>query len=185
MREEPATGAKQAQPIPVDYGSLCPYVAVRNAAAFLDFLRAAFHAVERERVVLEDGMIGHAEAWLGNRVLLLFDARPEWPDTPAFLSLYVEDCDAMYAQALAAGAVGITPLFTNAWGDRMGRVRDPFGNIWWIQTHVEDIDGIEMTRRMSDPAYMEGTRMAQETLDDELRRRGQDNAPSQPCGKQV
>jgi PhnB protein len=173
MSQRPDAGAQPVQPIPVDYGSLCPYVAVRDAAAFLDFLREAFDAVEWGRVVLEDGTIGHAEVWLGNRVVQLFDARPEWPDTPALLSLYVEDCDAVHGQSLAAGATEITPLFTNAWGDRMGRVRDPFGNIWWIQSHVEDVDEAEMMRRMSDPAYMDGTRRAQQTLDDELRRRKQ------------
>lgn len=82
----------------------------------------------------------------------------------------------MHAQALAAGATEITPLFTNAWGDRLGRVRDPFGNIWWIQTHVEDVDEAEMIRRMGDPAYTDGTRRAQQTLDDELRRRGSGGA---------
>ena len=174
MSQRPDSGTKQAQPVPLDYGSLCPYVAVRNAAAFLDFLREAFGAIERGRVTLEDGTIGHAEVWIGNRVVQMFDASPDWPDTPAFLSLYVEDCDAVHAQALAAGATEVTALFTNAWGDRMGRVRDPFGNIWWIQTHVEDVDEAEMIRRMSDAAYMEGTLKAQQTLDDELRHRGED-----------
>jgi len=174
MSYQPASGASPVQPIPADYGSLCPYVAVRNAAAFLDFLHEAFGAVERGRVVLEDGSIGHAEVWIGNRVVQMFDARPGWPDTPAFLSLYVEDCDAVHAQALAAGASEVTALFTNAWGDRMGRVRDPFGNIWWIQTHVEDVDETEMIRRMGDAVYMEGTQRAQQTLDDEMRRRGRE-----------
>lgn len=173
MAQRPDSGGQQVQPVPGDYGSLCPYVAVRNAAAFLEFLHEAFDAVERGRIVLEDGTIGHAEVWLGNRVVQMFDARPGWPDTPAFLSLYVEDCDAVHAQALAAGATEITPLFTNAWGDRMSRVRDPFGNIWWIQSHVEDVDDAEMMRRMGDPAYMDGTRRAQLTLDEELRRRVQ------------
>jgi PhnB protein len=176
MNHQPASGASSVQSIPADYGSLCPYVSVRNAAAFLDFLHEAFAAVERGRVVLEDGTIGHAEVWIGNRVVQMFDARPGWPDTPALLSLYVEDCDAVHAQALAAGATEITPLFTNAWGDRMGRVRDPFGNIWWIQTHVEDVDETEMIRRMSDAAYMEGTQRAQQALDDEMRRRGNSGA---------
>lgn len=179
MSLDPASGAKQVQPVPVEYGSLCPYVAVRNAAAFLEFLHEAFHAVERGRVVLDDGTIGHAEVWLGNRVLLMFDARPGWPNTPSFLSLYVTDCDAVQAQAIAAGAAEFTPLFTNAWGDRMGRIRDPFGNIWWIQTHVEDIDEAEMIRRMGDSVYMDGTGRAQQTLDVEMRRRGDGGVAAQ------
>jgi hypothetical protein len=102
---------------------------------------------------------------------MAFDAKPEWPDIPALLSLYVDDCDTVHAQAIAAGATEITPLATTAFGDRGSRVRDPFGNIWWIQTHIEDVGDEEMVRRLSEPAYLEVMRIAQQTLDDELRRR--------------
>jgi uncharacterized glyoxalase superfamily protein PhnB len=153
--------------VPADYGSVTPYVVVRGAVRFLDFLRDAFGAVERGRFVNEDGTIGHAEVWLGNRVVQMFDAKATWPDTPSFITLYVEDCDAVHARALAAGATEVTPLSTNAWGDRGSRICDPFGNIWWIQTHVEDV-GEEMARRMGQPAYVEGMRIAVETLDREL-----------------
>jgi uncharacterized glyoxalase superfamily protein PhnB len=160
--------------VPVDYGSLTPYVIVTGAAQFLDFLREAFGAVERGRVYNEDGTIGHAEVWIGNRVLMMFDARDGWPDTPSFLTLYVDDCDAVHQQALNAGAATVTTLSTNAWGDRGSRIRDPFGNIWWIQTHVEDVAEEEMVERMQQPEYVEGMRDAQETLDHELRRRSRE-----------
>jgi hypothetical protein len=101
----------------------------------------------------------------------MFDAKPEWPDTPAFLTVYVEDCDAVHQRALVAGATELTPLSTNAWGDRGSRVRDPFGNVWWIQTHVEDVGEEEMMRRMGEPKYIDGMRVAQETLDRDLRGR--------------
>jgi PhnB protein len=172
-QDSPAPG--QAQPVPDHYGSLTPYVSVRGASAFLDFVQQAFGAVERGRFTLEDGTIGHAEVWIGNRVLMAFDARPEWPDIPALLSLYVDDCDAVHAQALTAGATELTPLATTAFGDRGSRVRDPFGNIWWIQTHVEDVDDGEMVRRLSEPAYIDVMRRAQQTLDDELRRRASED----------
>jgi PhnB protein len=159
------------RPIPDDYGSVTPYVIVRGAAPFIDFLKEAFGAEERGRVANEDGTLGHAEVWIGNRVLMMFDAKEEWPETPAFLTLYVEDCDAVHRQALNAGAVEITPLSTNAWGDRGSRVRDPFGNVWWIQTHVEDVGEAEMMRRMGESAYVDGMRVAQDTLDADLRGR--------------
>lgn len=161
----------KVQPIPNDYGAVTPYMIVRGVAPFLDFLKEAFGAVERGRVYNQDGTIGHAEVWIGNRVVMMFDAKDEWPDTPSFLSLYVEDCDAAYQRALQAGATAITELSNNAWGDRGSRVRDPFGNIWWILTHVEDMDDEEMAKRMGEAAYIEGMRYAQETLDRELRSR--------------
>lgn len=149
------TPARLVKPIPEDYGSLTPYVGVRGAAQFLDFLKAAFGAVERGRVHNADGRIGHAEVWIGNRVLNTFDLQETWPHSSSFLSLYVEDCDRVFQQAIAAGATVVTELTTNAWGDRIGRVSDPFGNIWWIQTHVEDVDQTEILKRMQEPHYSE------------------------------
>jgi PhnB protein len=162
---------QRVQPVPEDYGSVTPYIVVRGVAPFIDFLKEAFGAVERGRVPNEDGTIGHAEVWIGNRVLMMFDAKAEWPDTPAFLTLYVDDCDAVHRRALSAGATEVTALSSNAWGDRGSRIRDPFGNIWWIQTHVEDVGEEEMTRRMGEESCIDGMRVAQETLDRELRRR--------------
>jgi PhnB protein len=166
-----APNSDLVRPVPNDYGSVTPYIIVRGAARFLDFLRDAFGAVERGRFANDDGTLGHAEVWIGNRVVQMFDAREEWPDTPAFLTLYVDDCDAVVRRALEAGATEITPLSNNAWGDRCSRIRDPFGNIWWIQTHVEDVSEEEMVRRMGEQPYIEGMQVAQETLDRELRRR--------------
>jgi uncharacterized glyoxalase superfamily protein PhnB len=157
--------------VPEDYGSVTPYVIVRGVAPFIDFMREAFGAEERGRVANEDGTIGHAEVWIGKRVVQMFDAKPEWPDTPSFLTVYVEDCDTVHRRALAAGAAELTPLSTNAWGDRGSRVRDPFGNVWWIQTHVEDVGEEEMMRRMGEPEYITTMRVAQETLDRDLRSR--------------
>ncbi len=165
------TNSTPVRAVPEDYGSVTPYIIVRGVAPFIDFLREAFAAEERGRVANEDGTIGHAEVLIGYRVVQMFDAKAEWPDTPAFLTLYVEDCDAVHRRALAAGAVELTPLSTNAWGDRGSRVRDPFGNVWWIQAHVEDVGEEEMMRRMGEPEYINNMRVAQETLDRDLRSR--------------
>jgi PhnB protein len=135
----------------------------------IDFVVATFDAVVRGRVPNADGTIGHAELTIGDSLIMLFDASDDWPHMPALLSVYVEDCDRTHDAAVAAGATVITPMMTSAWGDRGCRVRDPFGNIWWILTHVEDVPDDEIFRRMSEPEYVEVMRVAQGTFDDAMR----------------
>jgi PhnB protein len=160
-----------AQAIPNDYGAVTPYIVVKGASRLIDFLKAAFGAEERGRFPGPDGTLAHAEVTIGGRVIQMFDAKPDWPDTPSFITLYVEDAEAIRNAAVAAGATEITPLDDNAWGDRMCRVRDPFGNIWWIQTHRRDVSDAEMERLMSEPKYQANLKTAAETFDAEMRQR--------------
>jgi PhnB protein len=160
-----------AQAIPNDYGAVTPYIVVKGASRLIDFLKAAFGAEERGRFPSPDGTLAHAEVTIGGRVIQMFDAKPDWPDTPSFITLYVEDAEAIRDAAVAAGATEITPLDDNAWGDRMCRVRDPFGNIWWIQTHRRDVSEAEMERLMSEPKYRANLKTAAETFDAEMRQR--------------
>ncbi|MCD6059683.1 MAG: Glyoxalase/bleomycin resistance protein/dioxygenase [Thermomicrobiales bacterium] len=106
-------------------------------------------------VVGEDGSIGHAEVRIGDSVVMMFDAKPHWPDTPAFLRLYVADGDAVFQRALRAGATQVTEMTHLFWGDRVGRVRDPFGNVWWIQTRIEDVSSEEMERRATEKEWVD------------------------------
>jgi PhnB protein len=115
---------------------------------------AAFRAQEIARVADDKGVIGHAEVRIGDSVVLGFDARPDWPGTPAFLRLYVADCDAVYQNALAVGATSVTRPTTLFFGDRVARVKDPLGNLWWIQTRLENLSMAEMERRMTLPEYV-------------------------------
>jgi uncharacterized glyoxalase superfamily protein PhnB len=163
---------KQAQRIPDGYHAVTPYVIVKGAAKFVAFTEQAFGATDRGQVPNDDGTIGHAEIQIADSVVMTFDAKPDWPATPAFLTLYVEDCDAVHHAALAAGATTVTPLSTNAWGDRGSRIRDPFGNIWWIQSHVEDVAEDEILRRMGDAAFGADMAVSTETLVREIRRIG-------------
>jgi uncharacterized glyoxalase superfamily protein PhnB len=156
---------------PDTYPTVVPYISVRGAGALVDFLVEVFGAVERGRFPNEDGTLGHAEVDLGDSVIMAFDARPDWPPTPSLLTVWVEDCDATHAAALAAGAVEVTALTTSAVGFRGSRVRDPFGNIWWIQTQVEVVDGAEIGARLAQPQYVEAMRVAVETFDAEMRSR--------------
>jgi PhnB protein len=160
-----------AQAIPNDYGAVTPYIVVKGASRLIDFLKAAFGAEERGRFPNPDGTLAHAEVTIGGRVIQMFDAKPGWPDTPSFITLYVEDAEAIRDAAVAAGATEITPLDDNAWGDRMCRVRDPFGNIWWIQTHRRDVSEAEMERLMGEPKYQANLKTAAETFDAEMRQR--------------
>jgi uncharacterized glyoxalase superfamily protein PhnB len=141
--------------VPEGYFTVTPWIISADTAQLLDFVTRAYDAEELGRVVLENGAIGHAEFRIGDSIVMAFDARPEWPDTPAFLRLYVEDGDAVHRQAVEAGATSVTEMTELAFGDRVGRVRDPLGNLWWIQSRIEDLDPEEMARRASEPKYVD------------------------------
>ena len=150
--------------IPEGYTTVTPWIITRDTDGLSTFLTNAFGAVELARVADDAGTIGHAEFRIGNAIVMGFDARPDWPETPAFLRLYVDDADATLSQAVVAGATLVTEVTHLAWGDRVGRVRDPFGNLWWIQTRVEDVDEAEMTRRMSDPVWLDRMAYVQSSI---------------------
>ncbi|MFD5338211.1 VOC family protein [Streptomyces hawaiiensis] len=150
------------KPIPDGYHTVTPWIISRDTARLIDYLKEAFDAEEIARVVGEDGRIGHAEVRIGDSVVMPFDAPSDWPLTPAFLRLYVEDADAAHRRAVAAGGTSVTEVTHLFFGDRIGRVRDPLGNLWWLQTRVEDVSPEEMERRLGDPywvkamAYVQG-----------------------------
>ncbi|TFI57929.1 VOC family protein [Sphingomonas parva] len=142
-------------PIPEDYRSITPYLVVRGAAAALDFYRRAFGAEEILRLPMGD-RIGHAELRIGNSIVMLADEFPEMDilgpqsrgGATSSLLLYTEDVDAMFARAVDAGATAERPPEDQFYGDRMGTLRDPFGQRWSVATHKEDVPEDEMRRRM-------------------------------------
>ena len=137
-------------PIPDGYTAITPYLIVENAAGLIDFLVKAFGAVERLRVPMPQGGIGHAEVEINGAALMLADALPpEYPPTSTLIHLYVEDADAVYAQAIAAGATRVAEPADQFYGDRLARITDPQGNQWSIATHVEDVEPDELTRRLA------------------------------------
>jgi PhnB protein len=141
------------KPIPEGYGTVTPWIISPDTARLIDYVTEAFGAQEIDRVLNEDGSIGHAEVRIGDSIVMMFDAKPGWPPTPAFLRLYVEDADAVHRAAVAAGGTSITEVTHLFFGDRVGRVRDPLGNLWWIQSRVEDVTMEEMQERLNDPAF--------------------------------
>ena len=160
-------------PAPDGYTTVAPWVVTDDTGAFLDFVTAAFDGEELARVATEDGLVGHGEIRVGDTVVLAFDRREDWPVMPSLLRVFVADADAAFERALAAGGQVVTALGDSAFGQRGGRIKDPFGNIWWVVAHVEDVPEEDMWKRLQEPVYAEGMRVAQETLDAELSGRGQ------------
>jgi uncharacterized glyoxalase superfamily protein PhnB len=130
-----------------------PWIIGPDTDGLMDWLRRAFGAEELSRLTGEDGRIGHAEMRIGNAIVMMFDAKPEWPATPAFLRLYVDDAEAVHARAVAAGGTSVTEVTHLFFGDKVGRVRDPYGNLYWIQTRIEELTEEQMMARLSDPEF--------------------------------
>lgn len=132
---------------PDGYHAVTPYLVVTGAAQVIDFAKATFAAQETVRLAAPGGHVGHAELRIGGSVIMLADASSEHPAMPCMLHVYVDDADATYERALAAGATSVRPMADQFYGDRSGGVRDPCGNLWHIATHIEDVPPAEMKRR--------------------------------------
>jgi PhnB protein len=156
---------------PANYNTIDPYIPIKGAATFIEFLKKAFDAREDFRVPNPDGTLGHAEVRVGDSVLLMFDSSDNWPATPAFLRIYVKDADASFKRAIEAGAESLTEVMDSFLGERGGRVKDPFGNIWWIITRVEDLSDEEKASRAGEQKYLDNMAIAIKTFDEEMRSR--------------
>jgi PhnB protein len=143
------------RPIPEGYHSVTPYLAVEDAAKAIDFYKEAFGAEEFVRMPGADGKIAHAELQIGDSKLMLSDPFPQSNVRPpserggptASVFLYVEDVDATFEQAQRAGAEVVSELEDMFWGDRFGTLSDPFGHVWSVATHKEDLSEEEMEER--------------------------------------
>lgn len=142
-------------PIPAGYHSVTPYLIVDGAAKAIDFYKHAFEAEELLRMPMPDGKVAHAEIRIGDSPVMMADQQEEHRGpkscggTPVSLMIYVEDVDRIFRQALAAGAVQQRPVVNQFYGDRSGTLVDPFGHVWTIATHVEDVSPEEIDRRMA------------------------------------
>ena len=143
------------QPIPEGYHTVTPYLAVDDAAEAIEYYTKAFGAKERVRMATPDGKVGHAELEIGDSLVMLSDPFPqastktpsELGGTSVSVFMYVEDVDAVVKQAVDAGAIVTMEVADQFWGDRFGSVKDPFGHLWSIATHVEDVPPEEMAER--------------------------------------
>lgn len=142
------------KPIPDGYHSVTPYLVVHGAATLLTFLKQAFDAQERHPPMQRpDGTIMHAEVQIGDSIVMLGEPMGECIPLPGSLYVYVSDADAVYQQALRAGATSLMPPADQFYGDRNAGVKDPVGNHWWIATHQEDVPPEEMATRAA--AFMQ------------------------------
>ena len=143
-------------PVPDGYHSVTPHLIARNASAAIDFYKRAFGATEVMRFADPSGRIGHAEVSIGESRVMLADEYPEMgfrsPESlggsGVSLLLYVKDVDAIFAQAIAAGAKTMRSVQDQFYGDRTGTLIDPFGHVWTIATHKEDVPPEEIAKRL-------------------------------------
>ncbi|UUZ91489.1 VOC family protein [Paenibacillus sp. P25] len=158
------TPSKTVRPIPEGYTSVTPWIIARNTVQLLDFIKRAFDGEELSCIYNPDGSVGHAEIRIGDAIVMAFDAKEEWPDTPGFLRLYVEDGAVTFEKALQAGATAVTQMTELFFGERAGRVQDPLGNVWWIHERIEELDQEEMFKRAGESRYIEAMGYVQESL---------------------
>lgn len=146
------------KPIPDGYHTATPYLIVKDAARAIEFYVRAFGATELMRLADPSGKIGHAEIKIGDSPIMLADEFPDmgtrsphaYGGTAVSTCLYVEDVDRIFAQAVAAGAAVQRPVVDQFYGDRSGTLVDPFGHVWTIATHKEDVSNEEISRRFSE-----------------------------------
>jgi PhnB protein len=154
--EEEEFMAGNVKAVPEGHRTVTPYLAIKNAARALEFYEKAFGATVRYTLLMPDGRVGHAEISLGDSIVMLSDEFPEYggkaPEafggSPVSIHLYVDDVDAFFKRALAAGARERKRVEDQFYGDRSGQLEDPFGHLWWVATHKEDVAPDEMQKRV-------------------------------------
>jgi len=150
----------QVKPIPEGYHTVTPYLICDGASQAIEFYKKAFGAVEAVRMAMPNGKIGHAEIKIGDSFIMLADENSEgaahspqrYGGSPINVLLYVENTDAMLAQAVSAGAKIVRPIKDEFYGDRTATIVDPFGHTWYIHTHVKDVTPEEMKKAMQGAA---------------------------------
>ena len=143
--------------IPDGYHSLTPYLIIDGAEKAIDFYKKVFGATVTVHMPMPGGKVGHAELKIGDSMLMLADENPYmnykspqgYGGSPISLLLYVEDADTVFKGAIAAGSKEVKPMKDQFYGDRSGTLTDPFGHVWTIATHKEDVTPEEMKKRMA------------------------------------
>src|SRR5579884_1142692 len=143
--------------IPQGYNSITPYLMIKGAAQAIDFYKTVFGATELFRMDAPDGTVGHAELKIGNSQIMLAEEKPNMGQgyssatsigsSPVSLYLYIQDVDGVVERALAAGAKLLKPVQDQFYGDRSGFFQDPFGHLWSVATHIEDVAPKDLEER--------------------------------------
>jgi PhnB protein len=134
--------------VPAGHNAVSPYLVTKHADAVIRMMREVFGGEELHRSSRPDGSVQHAEVRIADSVLMIGEASDQFPAMPCMIHVYVPDCDATYARAIASGVRSLREPATQPYGDRSAGVIDAGGNQWWIATHVEDVSHEEIERRM-------------------------------------
>jgi PhnB protein len=138
---------KSTKAVPEGYHTVTPFLIVENASGLIQFIEKAFGGKQTYITKQDDGKIMHATATIGDSTIMVCDVMEGMPVQTAMLYLYLPDVDRVYKNALQANATSVHEPSDEFYGDRAGAVKDQWGNIWWIATHVEDVDEKELERR--------------------------------------
>ena len=146
------------KPVPEGYHTITPHLIVRDAAGAIEFYKQAFGAKDRGVMKGPDGKVMHAELQIGDSIVMLADEMPEFGSrspqsiggSPTGLHIYTDNVDAAFDRAVKAGAQVEMPVMEQFWGDRYGKLKDPFGHSWSVATHVKDLSAEEMKRGMDE-----------------------------------
>ena len=141
------TKDKSVRAIPQGFHTVTPFLVVDNAAELIEFIKKAFDGKQTFRMDENDGKIMHATVTIGDSTIMISDTMEGMEAQTAMLYLYVEDVDALFKKAIGAKATKIHEPTTEFYGDRAGAVKDRWGNVWWIATHVEDVEPKELEKR--------------------------------------
>ncbi len=160
------------KPVPEQHTAVTPWIISPSSANLIEFLKVAFAAEEvpNSRITNEEDVIIHAVVKIGDAMVMLFDAREGWAPTPSFLNLYVEDIESTYQKTLQLGATSVTDITLLWFGEKVCRIIDPFGNLWWINQRVEELDFTdpETAKRASTPEAVAGITYIQQSLNEAL-----------------
>lgn len=152
------TMIQKVNSVPPGYHTVTPYLLIKGASDAMAFYARVFGAEEITRLTAPDGRIGHAEIRIGSSTIMIADEHPEMDflgpqsrgGTTVSLLIYVEHADEVFSDALEAGATELRPLCDQFYGDRSGSITDPWGHVWSIATHLEDISPAELKRRFEE-----------------------------------
>ncbi|MCK8495754.1 VOC family protein [Spirosoma sp. RP8] len=166
--------APRIKPVPDQYTAVTPWIISPSSAGLIDFLTAAFDAQEvpNSRITNEDGIIIHVVVKIGDAMILLFDSREGWPPSPSYLNLYVEDIASTAQKAQELGAVLVTNSTELWFGEKVCRLLDPFGNLWWLNQRVEAVDFTDprVGQRASTDEAIAGIAYIQKSLNEAMLR---------------
>jgi PhnB protein len=166
--------AAKIKTVPDNYTAVTPWIISPSSEKLIEFMTEAFGAEEvpNSKIKNEDGVVIHVVVKIGDALIMLFDSREGWNPTPSFLNLYVEDIEESYEKALDLGATSVTDITPLWFGEKVCRILDPFGNLWWINQRVEEVDPTdpkEAKKRSSAPGAVKNIGYIQKTLDEALK----------------